>query len=383
MKAVNAKSETVYVLAPSQIQMQLRKLITRVLQPLSLYPLPAVATSYSTLSYGDYPTDALVANEANLILQHQFSHEINKILDRYRDSQQRQLKKLFGKVALKGLILYLHDRHPIVRRPIEGQLKAHPEKTPQVIHYNLDLLLEYGLRKFAPSFTQKKSHLRLLILELKKILPPECFPSTPAIMERAESTKFSRMDKKLLASFLDQISQIKFMLIVPFGFPELQETRLEHAAERFESFVLWKQKLKDGTLDIEHATFLFDQGAHNIKRFIAALRDPDFRKLKLKRLLAPSPTSPMEVDLHLKVDLREAWDLLFLYKGHRQGKQPEFYSEILSLVRARRNDALKKGLLKIPDKRIVRKILLTSKGFLVYYKGQKQPEITGPNRRAY
>ena len=169
---------------------------------------------------------------------------------------------------------------------------------------------------------------------------------------------------------------------MPFGFPELEETRLKNAAERFESFTIWLQRLKNGTLDIEHATFLFSEGARNIKRFIAALRDPDFRKLKLKRLLSPPRMSPMEVAPHLIVDLREPWDLLFLYKGHPRGEQPEFYSEILSLVRARRNDAIQKGLIMVPVERIIRRILLTSKGFLIYYKGQKKPEIIGPNKHA-
>jgi hypothetical protein len=76
------------------------------------------------------------------------------------------------------------------------------------------------------------------------------------------------------------------------------------------------------------------------------------------------------------MDLREQWDLRFLYKKHPQGKQPELYSEILSLIRKRRKKA---SNLRLPENATVSRVVLTRKGFLVYYEGQEQPEIIGPD----
>jgi predicted heme/steroid binding protein len=139
------------------------------------------------------------------------------------------------------------------------------------------------------------------------------------------------------------------------------------------------QELHSARADIEHANFLFTKGASHLKQFISALKERDVRgKLKLNRLFLEANISPVEVNSKLVIDLREPWDLKFLYKNHPQGEDPEFYEEILSLIDIQRSEAQKKGWLDISDGERVIKIEFTTKGFLVYKEGQSQPEVIGP-----
>jgi len=367
-----AKNQLVYRLSQSQAQTDLKNLITNALEPLSLHPLPTVSTSYTTFSHGWHTIDALLLEDINLILHDQFSCSMRQVWGRFVDQSVR-LKELFVKVALHGLAICLESSDSSVRRPIEHKIEAHPEKLRQIVHDNLDLLLTQSLRNLAPSFAQKKAHLQLLAFELQRILPLESFPATFTQKDR-ELSRFSSSNLKMLMDFLGKVSEVKFMVMLPFGFPELDEIRLQIETEILESFNLWMRKLKEGTLDLEHSSFLFIQGARNLKRFIVALKNPDFKKLK--RVLKPRPAPPMEVDLHLVMDLREQWDLRFLHEKHAQGKQPELYSEILSLIRKRRKEA---SNLRLPENATVNRVVLTRKGFLVYYEGQEQPEIIGPD----
>lgn len=94
-------------------------------------------------------------------------------------------------------------------------------------------------------------------------------------------------------------------------------------------------------------------------------------------MLFSSSTSPIEEEPHLLVDLREPWDLLFLYERYARGEQPEFYSEILLLVEKRRDEAKLKGELTIPTKGKATRTMM-QRGFLIYYEGREQPDFVGP-----
>jgi hypothetical protein len=84
----------------------------------------------------------------------------------------------------------------------------------------------------------------------------------------------------------------------------------------------------------------------------------------------------------IKIDSREPWDLAFLFEGHSRGKQVEFYSEILSLVRKRRREARSKGLKIFDKKQKIQKITVTQQGFMIHHEGDKTPEIVGPEKES-
>jgi hypothetical protein len=390
VKAVTVENETVYVLAASQIQIRLRKSVLDAMQSLSLYPIETLATSYGTFSDEDYLTGISAIQGINLVQQCQYGHEVTKILNCYEDSKQLRLQTLFAKVILGGAAYCLQHRVSSMRRAIENQLKARPQRKLQIIRNNLEFFLEQGLRDVAPDFAQNKVHLRLLSLYLQSALPEESLRAARTTSQRSEPIRFSQEDKNLLHDFLSQLSRIRFMFVVPFGFSELEDAGLVSVADKMQCFESWMQRLKEGTLDTEHASFLFNSGTVNLKRFAKVLWDQDLRRLRdsnskrrqLKHLLFSSSPFPIEEEPHLLIDLREPWDLLFLYERHAQGERPEFYSEIFSLVEKRRNEAKLKGFLQIPSKeKTVSKRIMTRNGFLIYYEGQEQPEIIGPDDR--
>lgn len=405
---LNAQGKLAYALLPSSSNAGLKQSIVNALKILSLYPLETIATSYTTLSEGDYIADLSAAAGVNFVLQQQFSRKVTMILSRYNEEEQLRLLRAFGNVALNGLKYCLTHNVAGMDSRVEKQISGHPEKTFPIIQKDLELFLEYGLKDFVPSFVQQRSHLRLLASALGRILPENSFSALPVAGQTHEPVTLMDRDNELLRGFIDQLGQIKFMLVVALGFPELDgslqsaiETSPINAEETLQSFDLWMQRLKEGTLDSEHAAFLFDYGARNLKKFINELKDPILNKLtdpaskktQLRRLHLPSdfsslrhelsPLEEIEKNLRFTIDLREPWDLLFLYDKHSRGKRPEFYSEILSLVQKRRNEAKLKGFLPIPGKeKTVRKLGMTRRGLLVYYEGQEQPEIIGPNNRA-
>jgi hypothetical protein len=384
---VNLEGKTVYVLSSSQVQELLRQKIAQALDSVSLYPLGTVATSYGTLYGEEYTVEASIMEAVNFILQQQQGRKIWKIFSDYREKERLQLLKVFAAVVLEGLHYCLREGIVSTESKFENQLRVNPKTIFQIISRNFDLFLECGLSKVAPSF-DKKSHLRILVLELKKTLLEEYFPAKNLERHMA-GMEFSSQDQRLLSDFLDKFGETRFMLVVPFGFPKLEESGLESAAENFQRFNLWMQRLKEGPFDLKHASFLFVDGTRNLKRIIKVLKSKsDFRKptdinlaMKgLRRLLAPSHLSPTKAELRLAVDLREPWDLLFLYERHPRGKQPNFYSEIYSLVKNRRDEAIRRKLLTIPTKEEnIRKIVMTRTGFMVYYKGQDRPELLGPH----
>ena len=387
VRALKNKS-IVYALAPSQIQLRLQKLIKNAVESFSFYPLETVSTSYSTLSYRKYSVATLTADGINSLLQQQFSQELSRITSHYKENEQLRLRKILGKVALKGLNICVrqpdHPSHGDVGKKLKSQLLENPEKRLQITK-NLGLFLELGLGKLSPIFTRNKGPLRLLALELQRKITLEFPPETLSFKQLFKSPGFSRREKDFLESFLEKVRQIHFMLILPFGLPDLEKPHVVNTAESYEHFASWMERLKSGTLHIKHANFLFVRGARNVKEFINALRQPgvpwidgSIRKPRLDRLLSQVNYSPMEVNLKLVVDLREPWDLKFIYKNHPQGKNPKFYEEILSLIDVRRTEAKEKRWLDIPDGKSISKMMMTSKGFLIYRKGQKQPEVVGP-----
>jgi hypothetical protein len=151
-------------------------------------------------------------------------------------------------------------------------------------------------------------------------------------------------------------------------------------------------------LDLKHASFLLNCGTPNLKKFVNVLRDQSFngskspasqRNLEVSHLPSRlskkskrrlSESEGMERNFRLIVDTREPWDLMFLYYNHPRGKDPSFYSEILSLVQKQRSETQLKETLSIPrDDEVVSKRALTRKGFLTYHNGREQPEIEGPD----
>lgn len=392
-RVVNPKNEIVYALSASGAQGQLKESICAALKSLPLYSLETIATSYATLPEDDYAPDISVYIGVNFILQHQFSLEMAKILSQYKQEDQLRLLRALGSAVLNGLNYCLKNNVAGLEKKLRNQIANHPDRIFQIIRKDLPLLLEYGLKDLVLSFVQKKSHLRLLAAELGKLLAEGNFLTMGSSDQANKSVKFLRQNDELLRDFLGKLGKTKFMLVVQFGETELEENCRTNPEKSLRSFDLWMQRLQDG-IPTEHAWFLFEHGARNLKGFIKALRkalrNPKFveskddisKKAALKDLYLPksifraekqeNDMLELEEDLRFAVDLWENWDLQFLYDKHPRGKQPEFYSEILSLVQKRRNQALPKNERKVTE------IRMTRRGLLIYREGQNEPEIISP-----
>jgi hypothetical protein len=378
-EAKNAKNEKVLILQTSKTQARLKEQIALILTPLSLYPLETVSASFSTLSGADYLGSLSAIEGTNFILEKQFRREMEKILKRYKKTEHVQLLESLAKVIVIGLVYCLKHKVGVLKNAVERQIRARPEELFQIAQMNLDVFLEYGLRYSLISFVQEKSFVQLLASELRGILSQNHFLARLDLDEKEHSIKLLLEEEELLKGFLGQLGQLKFVIVASFGFRELEEISVNSVTEILQSFDLWIQRLKNGRFDLENATFLFDEGANNLKKFIVKLK-------KLEKL--KDPTYKIETlkkrarQLTFVVDLHEGWNLLFLFANHPRGDQPEFYSDILSFVQKRRNEAKAKGLLQIPAKHKLKgDMVLSKRGFTIPYQDLKNPEIIGPNNR--
>lgn len=401
VRRINAQDEIVFTLSPSWTQQKLKASIDDALKPLSLYPLETVATSYTSGLEGDCIYDASILLGINFILQKQYSQEMAKILSRYNGEETLQLIRGFAEATLSGLNYCLNHKIVGFKSRMRDLVKDHPDATLRIIQKDLALFLEYGLKDLVPSSFSRhryaKSQFRLLAYELEKRTPKEYFSRRHVVGQNQESIVLSCRNAELIRGFLDELGRIKFIFVVPFGFPEL-ESFLENAGDALQSFDRWMQQLRERTLDLEHAPFLLNYGTANLEKFVNVLRDRSFKGSKSpasqrnlevshlpSRLLKKSKrrlseSEGMERNFRFAVDTQEPWDLMFLYYNHPRGKDPGFYSEILSLVQKRRSETPLKGCLPVPrDDELVSKRALTRKGFLTYHNGREQPEIVGPN----
>jgi len=413
----NAKHEKVLILQTSETQARLKEQIRLILKPLSLYPLETVSASFSTLSGADYLGSLSAIEGTNFILEKQFKREMERILKRYEKMEYVQLLKSLAKVIVIGIDYCLKNKVGVLKSTVEPQIRVYPEKLFQITQMNLDTFLEYGLRYFSISFAQEKPFVRLLASELRSILSQDYFQMSLNLDEKEHPIKLLPEEEELLKGFLSQLSQLKLVIVVSLGFRELEEISLNSVTETLQSYDLWIQRLKNGRFDLTNATFLFSRGAYNLKRFMAELKKNEKMKDKkykiekgtnnlkelivqlkkdeetkdrtykieaLKKRLFSSRTASEDSLLRFVVDSRERWDLLFLLVNHPRGDQPEFYSEILSLVQKRRDEAKAKPkrLLQISAKHKLKgDIILSERGFTIPYRDLKNAETIGPDNR--
>ena len=401
VRRINAQDEIVFALSPSWTQQKLKTSIGDALKPLSLYPLETVATSYTSGLEGDCTDDASILQGISFILQKQYSLEMAKILGRYGGEETSRLIRGFAEATLNGLNYCLTHKVVGFKNRIRDLVMDHPDVTPRIIQKELALFLEYGLRDLVPSSFSRhryaKSQFRLLAYELEKRIPKEYFSRRHIVGRTEKSIVLSCRNAELLRGFLDELGRIKFIFVVPFGFPEF-ESCPETVGDALQSFDRWMQQLREGALDLGHAPFLLNYGTANLKKFVNVLQDRSFKgskspasqrnlevshlpsRLSKKSKRRLSESVGMERNFRFVVDTREPWDIMFLYYNHPRGKDTSLYTEILSLVQKRRSETPLKGYLPVPrDDEAVSKRALTRKGFLTYHNGREQLEIVGPN----
>jgi hypothetical protein len=393
-KEIDAQNRTVYALSGSGAQDKLKRSICAALGSLPLYSLETIATSYVTLPEDQYAEDVYVHMGINFVLQHQFSLEMAKIVSHYNKEDQLSLLSSLGFAALNGLDYCLKKNVAGLEKKLGNQIATHPDRVFQLIRKDLFLLLEYGLKDLVPSFVKKESHLRLLAAELGNLFAERGLLEVDHSGQAKRSITL-RHDDVLLRDFLGKLANTEFMLLIQFGKTELEENWRTNQEKSLRSFDLWMQRLQDG-MPTEHPWFLFEYGTRNLKKFIKVLRramlDSKFVESKdyvknaaLRRLYLPKNSLKakehengmleLEEALRFAVDLWGNWDLQFLFEKHPRGKQPEFYSEILSLVQKSRN---RQGFQILPKNEKITEIRMTSRGLLIYREGQNEPDIIAP-----
>jgi hypothetical protein len=129
-----------------------------------------------------------------------------------------------------------------------------------------------------------------------------------------EAVSMVKFYKDGLKTLCELPFQSKTLIIYLWGYPEVSMLSDKSLLPYFDR---WFQALKKG--DIDHRTYLFSP-------------DVEQKLLNASRNVNRGISPPDE-----KVDFKEIWTLRDLYENHPRGKEPNFYKEILNIIKERRS----------------------------------------------